>query len=534
MSLLVEIAPADLGLPDKFTEFRPTQAEALDWIMRSNKRFIGGSAPTGVGKSLLGVASAVTLDAKCVYLTATKALQDQIQSDFACIGMRDIRGRANYPCSVYTTSCEQGNEMSCHKSVTTSCPYFAAYEIAKAARLISTNYSYWLHARSNSPDALQVPEGEPVELLICDEAHDAMEELGRFLAVYLPKDEYRDTPLTELTGSGLMSESSGEYWKGWAQKRSGEAAYELRRMRIEYGSVGAAKQAEGERYAALERLKRKLDSVKVMHDNWVWEVGDDGVRFECIWPGRYADALWSGVGRIILLSATLWPYTLGLLGLSKEQYEFKSFSNGWPPNREHVYYLPTARLSYKSTNDDYAAVVKQIDEIIDARYDRKGIVHTVSYNRMRRLLQHSRHTRIMYFNESSGESMRVAERFRRAQPPAVLISPSYGTGWDFAYDQCEYQIIPKIPFPYAESRVMQERVRDGSFRTYCAILNLTQMIGRGRRAPDDRCETFILDKMLPLVQRSGRRFSAKTQNIHRISAVPRVPEKILRGTGIFP
>jgi ATP-dependent DNA helicase DinG len=298
-------------------------------------------------------------------------------------------------------------------------------------------------------------------------------------------------------------------------------------LKRKYGSVAEAKKEEGEKYAELENSKNKYTAILSMSDNWCWECDERGVSFDVIWPGRYSHLLWSGVSRVVLLSATLWPYTLHLLGLSRDQYEFREFSNGWPPNKGLVYYLPTAKLNYRSTDEDYARVVERMDDIIDARRDRKGIIHTVSYSRMRRLLSHSRNGRIMHTNDSSSDSFHVAERYRKAQAPAVLLSPSYGTGWDFPYEQCEYQIIPKIPFTYAESRVMQERCKDENYRTYMAMMELTQMIGRGRRAHDDRCETFILDSNLPLLMHRGRSFCAKGFAIHKIISLPAKPQKII-------
>ena len=535
MSILFDIAPASLGLPPKFGVFREAQQTALEYILASDHRFIGANAPTGLGKSVLGVAAALALESKSVYLTSTKALQDQIQGDFGVIGMQDIRGRANYPCRLYATqtpkrvsnkrvTCDIGAEQFCSVRNTTGCPYFMAYEEAKASLLINTNYAYWLHSRSNSSTALESSiVYDPVGLLICDEAHNAFEELAGFMAIRLDKAEIKDM---SLTGSGLMSEMSGDVWKEFAHQRLKEVVHELGKLRDLYGSVTVAKQEEPERYALLEQLKRRYSRISAMDEEWTWETNADGVSFDCIWPGKFSSALWSNVEKVLLMSATLFPYTLQLLGLKRNEYDYRVFNNGWPANRGLVYYLPTAKLNYQSTDEDYRQLVRQMDDIIDARADRKGIVHTVSYSRMRKIIEMSRHRGIILYNETAGQSKKIADQFRQAKPPAVLVSPSYGTGWDFPYQQCEYQVIVKIPFPNAESRVMQERIKDADYRVYRALLDLTQYIGRGRRAPDDRCETFILDQNWPLVLAKGRRLDAHMLNVHRIAAVPKRPEKL--------
>jgi Rad3-related DNA helicase len=396
-------------------------------------------------------------------------------------------------------------------------------ERAKHSNLVSTNYSYWLHSRRSSPTALCYPDGPPVELLICDEAHSAMEELSRFLQVSVPISDL-DTP-PEPAASGLMSEPSGDGWKKWATARAKGINDELNRLKHLYSSVAEARQEEP-RYTQLENLKKKLSAILSMDNNWTWEAAGEHVVFDAIWPGRYSSLLFSNVERILLLSATLRPYTLSLLGLPKDQYDFREFSNGWPPNRGLVYFLPTARMGFRSTDQDYQRIVDRIDEIIASRKDRKGIIHTVSYQRMRLLLARSKYARYMYHHEKASDAVDTARRFRAAAPPAVLISPSYATGWDFVYDQCEYQIIPKMPFAYSESRVMRERLKDKSYRYYTAILELVQMVGRGRRAADDRCETFILDSNFTMAQVFGKQFFPDGFKIYKQNTLPDPAEKL--------
>lgn len=535
MSGFLHAQPVDLGLPEKFETFRPVQAEALDYILHSSKRFIAGNASTGTGKSLIGVAAGAAQSLKTVYLTSTKALQDQVSKDFACVGMKDMRGRSNYECRLYTAklhksvSCQIGNEEGCSYHKTTACPYTAAYEAAKSSGLIVTNYSYWLHARRASPDALEVPDSlEPVELLVCDEAHNAMEELSRFLEVTISSDQYASPDISALLGSGLMTDKTGAEWRKWAASRNAEVNYMLKQLIEQYDSVRFARESDP-LFSELEQLKQKLVAITRMDQNWVWEKGPDktsSVVFSPIWPGMYADQLWSRVDCILLLSATLWPYTLKLLGLASDEVDFRRFENGWPPNRAPVWYLPTCKLGYKSTDADYATMINRIDSIIDTRLDRKGLIHTVSYDRMRRLLKLSRHKDKMIYNESASTSNAAAARFREAAAPAILISPSFSTGWDFAYDACEYILIPKVPFPYSESRVMQERLKDQEYRAYLTMLDLQQMIGRGCRAPDDRCETFILDNLFPLVYSQATKTCGKTLNFHRVNTIPQSPPKL--------
>lgn len=531
MSLLLEISPPDLGLPPKFTAYREKQADAIDFILSATQAWIAAHAPTGLGKSLIGVTAAKALGVRTAYLTSTKALQHQISSDF---DLPDIRGRANYTCRSYT-DCGEGSERGCSRYDTTGCPYSEAYFKACASELFPTNYAFWMHVRrASSGSGLCELGGKPIELLICDEAHHIFNELASFMAITLPESEY-EAALKTLPQSkdGLMSEPSGAQWRAWATNRSSAVNAEMRELKEKHGTAAEARQKSN--YADLERLVLRLKSIQSFDKNWTWEYSDrspKSVSFDPIWPGEYAHLLWSGVPLILLLSATLCPYTLSLLGLSKDKYAYREFENGWPPNHAINYYIPTARMNWKSTEAEYAAMAARIDEIIAGRLDRKGIIHTVSYARMHRILDRSKYKKHMLFNENSRDSVKIADRFRQARPPCLLVSPSFSTGWDFPFSECEYQILPKVPFPYAETRVMKERNKDERYRIYCAILEIIQMIGRGRRDYADRCETFILDNNFPLVMARGKQFAPQGFRVHRSPGVPKAPPKLAHGLAV--
>jgi Rad3-related DNA helicase len=137
--------------------------------------------------------------------------------------------------------------------------------------------------------------------------------------------------------------------------------------------------------------------------------------------------------------------------------------------------------------------VNKIDQIIDRRLDRKGIIHTVSYARVDLIKQWSRHRDIMMTHQTATTRDVVAD-FKRARAPAVLVSPSMATGWDFPYDECNYQIIGKVPFPDSRDKVLQARTKiDPVYSYYITMQSLVQASGRGMRAEDDICETIVVD-----------------------------------------
>ena len=72
------VSPTDLGLPAKFTAWRRDQWDGIDRIISSTKRFVVICAPTGSGKTGIGLGAAALSGERTVILTATKGLQDQV------------------------------------------------------------------------------------------------------------------------------------------------------------------------------------------------------------------------------------------------------------------------------------------------------------------------------------------------------------------------------------------------------------------------------------------------------------------------
>ena len=73
-----------------------------------------------------------------------------------------------------------------------------------------------------------------------------------------------------------------------------------------------------------------------------------------------------------------------------------------------------------------ASGVARLDQIIGKRLDRKGIVHTVSYARRDWVLKWSKYSRLLW-THAPDNTEKIVEQFKRAAPPAVLVSPSLST-----------------------------------------------------------------------------------------------------------
>ena len=79
--------------------------------------------------------------------------------------------------------------------------------------------------------------------------------------------------------------------------------------------------------------------------------------------------------------------------------------------------------------------------------------------------------------------------------PAILVSPSITTGYDFPGQFCRYQIIAKLPFPdYTTAKVDREREKDDPHRgIYHMWQTVAQAFGRADRSESDWQEVFVID-----------------------------------------
>lgn len=517
-----ELSPVDIGLPPHFSHFRPAQWEAIEFALYSPQRFVAMCLPTGSGKSITARAIALLTRQRCAIVTSTKGLADQYQSDFGptrlhTVGRRilgsvvmgdvlyDIRGKGNYQCvDKRHVMCDDGAKVGCGKQPGTTCPYHSALSDARHAMCSGTNYAFWMNINRKGKGLSPIIGAvKPIEVLILDEAHTAPEELVKFLAVRIGEKEVK-----QVLGTTTPGNEDIEEWVEWARPWGKWCAEEVKEQAAKMSKQpwSKAQHSIGD-LRKLESLGKRLTEIadRVREQGWVCEEKQHYSskaktwEFEPVWPGQYAQqSLFCNVPKVILISATIRRKTMGVLGVKGHEMAYREWPRVFPKSRNQVYHYPTIRMNWRTTQTQMKEWVEGIDRILDSRgKDRKGLIHTVSYDRQSFLMTHSRHRKWFIGNTDDPNSETAAEvvkKFRAAQAPCVLVSPSFATGWDFPGTDCEFIIIGKIPWPNIKTKVMKERMkRDPNYAGAIAMQDLVQMAGRGMRFELDRCEVFIVD-----------------------------------------
>jgi Rad3-related DNA helicase len=485
-----DFMPTDLGFPAKFSQWRPGQYEAVMQALDAPQRFVAMNLPTGTGKSLSAMACSVLYGKRSVTLTSTKELQVQYSSDF---DITDFRGRQNYDC-LNRGNCADGRLSGCPHSVKSStvgnpeddspgdCPYSIARREFLNSQTSVSNYACYF---------ANVIHGEgmgDIDLLILDEAHNAIEELSSALAITLDHHTYET-----IRKSGIPEKPTGQkmdQWRNWARHCAPIVKIIFDTVKKQGGSPSWLR--------VIDTMKSVLTSIAMVPDDWILDESHAGqTTFAPLWPTDYAEKLlFRGAKKVFLLSATIVEKTTELLNINAADLLFISHITTFDPRRSPVYLFGASHIDSRSTPGQLQEMMGRMDCIIGRRLDRKGLTHPVSYEKVagaEYISSNSEHRGLM-ISPRGRELHDSLKLFRESDAPRILNSPAIKTGYDFPMKQAEYQFIPKVPFIDARSPIMKARSEaDPEYLPYLTAQTITQTCGRLMRSPEDRSETFILD-----------------------------------------
>jgi Rad3-related DNA helicase len=471
------LTPRDLNLPAKFHAWRPGQIDAIETIVSTDQRFVAGAFPTGTGKSVLTVASGKINGGRTVILTSTKMLAEQYLSDFSDCGMVEMRGQSNFHCTeTYkrNATCADGRKLKCPARISEECEYIRARKTFLESSLSVTNYDYYLSSIIHGDGC------GPVDLLVLDEAHTAVQQLSDAITITL--NHLDNEPFYMITGTPPFARPIPE-WKEWSRQAI---------LKIKNAKFMTHGMDSDEKFSHFTSALKRLSEIPT---NWIAEHDTDTKSsFAPLWPTEYAkEILFASAKKVLLVSATIVPKTLHLLDIQDSESLFLQTNYSFPVHRAPVYLFGAHRIDFRTSPAQWIETIARMDALIDRRTDRKGIIHSVSYDRQKFISTQSRHRDTM-ISPISRFLRDEVNRFRRQPPPSLLVSPALTTGYDFPGRECEYQIIVKLPFVDTRGAVMKARVnQDPEYANYMTAQTLTQMCGRPMRSPSDQCENFILD-----------------------------------------
>lgn len=506
-------SPTALGFPARFSTYRAEQTRAIYDVTDSTRRHRIISAPTGIGKSLIALTTAVLTQARTLILTSNLALQKLYADAAGDIGLVDVRGASNYRCPALEPHgeyaylrgdrpatadrgpCKSGLPCSLRSG---GCPQYDQVTRARNAEVVITNYDYRLANRPSPYGGEQEESLGEFDYLFYDEMHHATEHVAKSMHVEFDPSVVRTT----LALDPPVASVSIDEWREWAKRARVRLAaeYDALQTDLRFARDGGDVQRELlDEVNTLRALDRTLIDMCAMRGRWVVERiagigGKQLVAFDPVWVDTYVEErLYRGIPNVVGMSATVRPPEMHYLGVDADAFDFFEYDSPFPVANCPVYRWPVVRMHYNMSAGEFATLIEHMDVFIGAHQHVKGLIQAVSYKRAREIAHASEYGAQMITHDPRDAESALAA-FKRARAPRILNSPRFSTGADFPGDEARYVLIPKVPYPPRESALMRARVEsDRHYTAFYAAKEIVQMCGRIVRGMDDWGVAVIFD-----------------------------------------
>lgn len=505
-----------------FKEPRLGQLDIIQDIndaIRKGYKYIILEAGTGTGKSAIATTLAKMYESAYI-LTMTKQLQSQYSNEFE---FPLVKGRSNFAC--LNNNLESTCDIGVCKTTPTSKNFFCPYGVAKNPSLDaelafedsfggavfyqSGNHCHYWNQKSNainSPITLMnydyaivelnyVKHFAPRSLLILDEAHNIENKLMATMEVNL-YNRTLEKDISKRISDETLKDGELSDWM-----------MEISAIRESYEDIDlkdvAKNKAERIR-STIARLKTLSNNLEKEPKNWVIDADETGVSFKPLRVHHYAkDNLLKYGDVVIFMSATILSHKMfsKWLGLNpNEVYHIKVDSPFTKEKRPIILNL-AGKMSANRIKNTAPKTIPILQEILKKHENDKGLIHTHSYKCQQYILNNLYNSRLI--SHSSKNREQILDFFEKDENPLVLVSPSMSEGVDLPYDKCRFQIIYKVPFPYLGDKQVNMRMkRDKKWYAYKTVMTLMQAYGRGMRAEDDSCYTYIIDSDINMLFKS--------------------------------
>ena len=505
-----------------FTEPRFGQLDIIQNIndaIRQGYKYIILEAGTGTGKSAIATTLAKMYESAYI-LTMTKQLQSQYSNEF---DFPLVKGRGNFAC--LNSNLEVACDMGTCKTTPTSSNFFCPYGVAKNPTLDAelafedsfggtvfyqsgSHCHYWNQKANaiNSPITLMnydyaivelnyVKHFAPRSLLILDEAHNIENKLMSTMEVTL-YNRTLEKDINKRISDETLKDGELSDWK-----------MEIEAIRESYEDIDlkdVTKNKADRIRSTIARLKTLGNNLEKEPKNWVIDSEETGVVFKPLRVHHYAkDNLLKYGDVVIFMSATILSHKMfsKWLGLNpNEVYHIKVDSPFTKEKRPIILNL-AGKMSANRIKNTAPKTIPILQEILKKHENDKGLIHTHSYKCQQYITRNLNNSRLVSHTSQNREQ--ILNFFEKDENPLVLVSPSMSEGVDLPYDKCRFQIIYKIPFPYLGDKQVNMRLkRDKKWYAYKTVMTLMQAYGRGMRAEDDSCYTYIIDSDINMLFKS--------------------------------
>ncbi|MDE0090309.1 MAG: ATP-dependent DNA helicase [Thaumarchaeota archaeon] len=519
---------------------RPIQTRILSEIescVGSGYTNIVLCAPTGVGKSLVGVTVARHFGGSFV-VTASKNLQNQYVGDFAFLS--PVKGKSNFAChqimseqkmddEVYAArngmTCEKGRCVTkktvdgkqivdtCRFKPTIKqvdeddcpsepCPYY----VQKYRGLLSPhslwNYSSYFQIIKFGQSLFGQYLERPVSIF--DEAHTLEDQIVQFIGYDIRQRHLEEAEIhADRYDLGSVEDTLeiiteiAKYYSGRIRDVEESVSPEslpdfriLSRLRSIYEEAAHARQEISSDMGNFVVNRPETDA-------------DGNIRTISVKPidvSGFAGEFFTSKHNLFMSATIDKPSFCENMGLDPDSVAIVDAPESpFPLEHRTVEMLRVRHLNYRSTPADEAAVISKIDELMDRHADARGLVLTSSVSKCYYILKglserNRRRVKICHSTNPDGRTQGEIIAEHRDEPRSVLLSSSLWEGVDLKDDMSRFQIIAKVPYPnYSEERTRAKMRKFPRWYASRTLTKLLQGLGRSVRSEQDWARTYILD-----------------------------------------
>jgi Rad3-related DNA helicase len=491
--------------------FRRYQRRAIELLLESDKRYIVLEAPTGSGKSLIGTIIG-NMYKSMVYLVHSKALQEQLQSDFPEFEI--LKGRSNYQCGINpfqtTDMCSKLHKASC-----SFCPYKIQKNKVLKHPLRVLNYAYFITEANyaGSFAAANIPIG------IFDEADMIETLLTDFISLSITDRDIQRLGVRAPKYRTTQSIHSIVDWKKFAGDALQAVTILVKDLEHQLDLIDTITSEEdievSRAYKQFNSLMNRLKSfIKYVDDSWLYKEEESrysGKRhlFQPLWitGDMSTEYLFRYItDKIIMMSATFPPLSVfsQLIGIDKSEIQYIQVPSTFPPENRPIYFQTAGDLSYKTFDQDVFTICRKIESICLQYPKEKGLIHCTSYKLRDKILEYNQGNKLLYrrfISHNTKDRYEQIEKFKNSAKPLIMVSPSMERGVSFDDDYTRFIIVAKCPYESLADKKVSQRIYNsgaiGKFWYKCTtIQTLIQSIGRGVRSETDYCDVYFIDSQI--------------------------------------
>lgn len=507
-----------------FKEARHNQLELISEILNAletDKKYVILEAGTGTGKSAIAATLGQILQPSYI-LTMTKQLQRQYADEF---GYAQVKGRNNFSCldSGALNSCDMGTCQTIRAKEEFACPYGIKMEANNQKEMKDNGENYYtapftFKSSEHCPywNQKSIAINEPVTLLnydyaylelnyvqhfqkrnlmILDEAHNIEDKIMHKLELNIYNKQLKKD-LNQTIPKEMASYTDVKDWIAFL-----EAIFDS------YNALNLndyTKQKSDRIGHTKRKIKEITENIKNDPTNWIVAPDKELVSFKPLKVNKYAEkTLFQYADKVLFMSATILNKDLFCkwLGLNPEEVYYIKSESPFKKEYRPIHMRLVGSMAKRALWHTAPKTIPVLREIMDNHRDEKGLIHTNSYKCQKYITDHIKDQRLLSHSPKTREQT-LAE-FEKSKNPYVLVSPSMSEGVDLPYEKCQFQIIYKVPYPYLGDKQINERKNiDPEWYAYKTIMTLMQAYGRGMRAENDHCDTYILDKNIQTILRN--------------------------------